>query len=37
MLKLNKKAEQQALAKCGFDFVTERYLLENLGELGSMR
>ncbi len=26
MLKLNKKAEQQALAKYGLDFVTDRYL-----------
>lgn len=37
MLKLNKKAEQQALAKYGLDFVTDRYLPEKLGELGLMR
>ena len=34
MLRLNKKAEQQALAKYGLDFVTDRYLPEKLGELG---
>ena len=37
MLKLGKKAEQQALAKYGLDFVTDRYLPEKLGELGLMR
>ena len=37
MLRLNKKAEQQALAKYGLDFVTDRYLPEKLGELGLMR
>jgi DNA topoisomerase-6 subunit A len=37
MLKLNKKAEQQALAKYGLDFVTDRYLPAKLGELGLMR
>ena len=37
MLKLNKKAEQQALAKYGLDFVTDRYLPEKLGELGLLR
>jgi DNA topoisomerase-6 subunit A len=36
MLKLGKKAEQQALAKYGLDFVTDRYLPEKLGELGLM-
>jgi DNA topoisomerase-6 subunit A len=34
MLKLNKKAEQQALAKYGLDYVTDKYLPEKLGELG---
>jgi len=33
-LQLNKKAEQQALAKYGLDFVTDRYLPEKLSELG---
>jgi DNA topoisomerase-6 subunit A len=37
MLKLNKKAERQAFAKVGLDFVTDRYLPEKLGELGLMR
>ncbi len=37
MLRLNKKAEQQALAKYGLDFVTDRYLPEKLGELGLLR
>ena len=37
MLKLGKKAEQQALAKYGLDFVTDRYLPEKLGELGLLR
>ena len=37
MLKLGKKAEQQALAKYALDFVTERYLPEKLGGLGLMR
>jgi len=36
MLKLNKKAEQQALAKYGLDYVTDKYLPEKLGELGLM-
>ena len=36
MLRLGKKAEQQALAKYGLDFVTDRYLPEKLGELGLM-
>ena len=31
MLKLGKKAEQQALAKYRLDFVTDRYLREKLG------
>ncbi len=33
-LEIKKKSEQQALAKHGLDFVTERYLPEKLGELG---
>ena len=31
---LNKKAEQQSLAKYGLDFVTDTYLPEKLTELG---
>ena len=34
MLKLGKKAEQQALAKYGLDFVTDTYLPEKLKENG---
>ncbi len=34
MLEIDKKAEQQALAKYGLDYVTEVYLPEKLGELG---
>jgi len=34
MLRLNKKAEQQGLAKYGLDYVTDTYLPEKLGELG---
>lgn len=37
MLKINKKAEQQALAKYGLDFVTDTYLPEKLSDLNSMR
>jgi DNA topoisomerase-6 subunit A len=33
-LDLGKKAEQQALAKYGLDFVTDTYLPEKLGEMG---
>jgi DNA topoisomerase-6 subunit A len=33
-LDIDKKAEQQALASRGLDFVTERYLPERLGEMG---
>lgn len=33
-LKLKKKAEQQAFAGKGLDFVTEKYLPERLGEMG---
>jgi DNA topoisomerase-6 subunit A len=34
MLKLNKKAEQQALAKYGLDYVTDKYLPEKLTNMG---
>ncbi len=34
MLQLNRKAEQQALAKYGLDFVTTRYLPEKIAEIG---
>lgn len=34
MLKMGKKAEQQALAKYGLDYVTDTYLPEKLSELG---
>ena len=37
MLKLGKKAEQQAPAKYGLDFVADRYLPEKLVELGLLR
>jgi DNA topoisomerase-6 subunit A len=37
MLKLNKKAEQQALAKYGLDFVTDKYMPDKLNELGLMK
>ncbi len=36
MLQMNKKAEQQALAKYGLDYVTDTYLPEKLGPLGLM-
>jgi len=36
MLKMKKKAEQQALAKYGLDFVTDTYLPEKLGDMGLM-
>jgi len=36
MLQINKKAEQQALAKYGLDYVTDTYLPEKLGEIGYM-
>ncbi|HLB68805.1 MAG TPA: DNA topoisomerase IV subunit A, partial [Thermoplasmata archaeon] len=36
MLQINKKAEQQALAKYGLDYVTDTYLPEKLGEIGLM-
>jgi len=34
MIEMNKKAEQQALAKYGLDFVTDTYLPTKLEELG---
>lgn len=34
MLKMGKKAEQQALAKYGLDFATDTYLPEKLQEIG---
>ncbi len=37
MLKLGKKAEQQALAKYGLDFVTDKYLPEKLTEIGVLQ
>jgi DNA topoisomerase VI subunit A len=37
MLKLNRKAEQQALAKYGLDYVTDTYLPDKLNELGLMK
>jgi DNA topoisomerase VI subunit A len=36
-LELNKKSEQQALAKYGLDFVTDTYLPEKLTEMGILR
>jgi len=36
MLKIGKKAEQQALAKYGLDYVTDTYLPEKLSQLGLM-
>ncbi|MEM0158448.1 MAG: DNA topoisomerase IV subunit A [Thermoplasmataceae archaeon] len=37
MLRINKKAEQQALAKYGLDYVTNTYLPEKLSELSGFR
>ena len=37
MLNMKKKAEQQALAKYGLDFVTDQYLPDKLTELGILR
>ena len=34
MLKMGKKSEQQALAKYGLDYVTDKYLPDKLGDLG---
>ncbi|MEF8873807.1 MAG: DNA topoisomerase IV subunit A [Candidatus Thermoplasmatota archaeon] len=36
MLDINKKAEQQALAKYGLDYVTDTYLPEKLEQVGLM-
>jgi DNA topoisomerase-6 subunit A len=36
-LKMNKKSEQQALAKYGLDYVTDTYLPEKLTELGMIK
>ncbi|MCL4412266.1 MAG: DNA topoisomerase IV subunit A [Candidatus Thermoplasmatota archaeon] len=36
MLRLGRKAEQQALAKYGLDFVTDKYLPEKLREIGTI-
>jgi DNA topoisomerase VI subunit A len=36
-LELNKKSEQQALAKYGLDFVTDTYLPEKLTEMGILK
>jgi len=36
MIQINKKAEQQALAKYGLDYVTDTYLPEKLGQIGIM-
>jgi DNA topoisomerase VI subunit A len=37
MLKLGKKAEQQALAKYGLDYVTDKYLPDKLTEIGVLK
>lgn len=37
MLHINKKAEQQALAKYGLDYVTKKYLPEKLTEMGVLK
>jgi len=37
MLQMNKKAEQQALAKYGLDYVTDHYLPEKLTNMGVLR
>jgi len=37
MLQIGKKAEQQALAKYGLDYVTETYLPEKLAEMGIIK
>ncbi|KPQ44187.1 MAG: DNA topoisomerase VI subunit A [Candidatus Methanoperedens nitroreducens] len=34
MLKIGKKAEQQAFARKGPDYVTDKYLPERLTEMG---
>jgi len=37
MLQLKKKAEQQALAKYGLDYVTDTYLPEKLSQIGVLK
>jgi DNA topoisomerase-6 subunit A len=37
MLEIGKKAEQQALAKYGLDYVTDTYLPEKLTEMGLIK
>ena len=37
MLEIGKKAEQQALAKYGLDYVTDKYLPEKLSHLGMLK
>ncbi len=37
MLQIGKKAEQQALAKYGLDYVTDTYLPEKLAEMGIIK
>jgi len=37
MLKTGRKAEQQALAKYGLDYVTDKYLPDKLNELGLLK
>jgi DNA topoisomerase-6 subunit A len=37
MLKLNRKSEQQALAKYGLDYVTDTYLPDKLNEQGLLK
>jgi len=37
MLKIDKKAEQQALAKYGLNYVTDKYLPEKLTEMGVLK
>jgi DNA topoisomerase-6 subunit A len=37
MLEIGKKAEQQALAKYGLDYVTDTYLPEKLSEIGIIK
>ncbi len=36
MLKIGKKAEQQAFAGKGLDYVTDKYLPEGLTEMGGI-
>ncbi len=37
MLDMKKKAEQQALAKYGLNYVTDKYLPEKLTDMGVLR